>query len=112
MRKFLSRILGFQVDTPRTNIANPVQESYEDAYKLVDAIFRGDPWSRRAWEKRIGQSRWERATDLLRAADILDRKGRYIFDPARDLETARGMLLDAANAEATRRLHRRYVSAR
>jgi len=111
-RTFAARLLGIEMDTPRSPTANPVQADYQDAYTLLSAIYAGHPWSRRTWDKRIGQARWERATDLLRAADILDHKGRFLFDPAHDLEWARNSLLDAANAEATRRIHRHYISPR
>jgi len=113
MRKFLARLFHFAREAPvQTPPASPLQITYEDAYQLLDAIYAGQPKSRAAWEHRIGQARWERATDLLKQAGILDRKGGYIFDYTRDLDTAREDLLDAANREADKRSRRSYVSAK
>ena len=112
MRHFFARLFRFQVAPAQTPPQSPIQVAYEDAYQLLDAIYAGQPKSRAAWEHRIGQARWQRAVDLLRAAGILDRKGHYVFDHARDLDTARDDLLATANAEATRRTHRSYVSAK
>ena len=111
MRRFLSRLFHFQQPTP-TPPAHPMQAVYADAHTLLTAIYAGQPWSRRAWLRRMGQARWERAIDLLRQAGILDRKGRYIFDYGRDWQMACDDLLAAANAEAIRRAHPTYVSAR
>jgi len=111
LKKFAMRLFHFEQPS-QTPPQSPVQTAYQDAYTLLTAIYAGQPKSRAAWKHRIGQARWERATDLLKQAGILDRKGGYIFDYTRDLDTAREDLLAAANAEQERRLHRSYVSAR
>jgi len=111
VRRFFAAMLGLRDKTP-TPPASPVQAAYADAHVLLAAIYSGKPHSRRAWLRKMGQSRWERAVDLLRMAGILDRRGRYIFDYARDWQTACDDLLAAANAEATRRTHPTYVPAK
>jgi len=113
MRRFFARLFHFAREAPaQTPPQSVTQIAYQDAYTLLTAIYAGQPKSRAAWKHRIGQARWQRAVDLLRAADILDRRGNYRFDHARDLDTARDDLLSAANAEQERRLHRSYVSAK
>lgn len=111
LRTLAARLFRFSTPEPRPP-AHPLQVVYQDAHTLLTAIYGGYPWSRRAWERRMGQMRWQRATFLLRAAGILDRRGRYVFDYERDWATACDDLLQAANAEATRRTHPTYVPAR
>lgn len=112
MKRFLARILGFQVDTPNAPSADPVQLAYADALVILNAIYRGFPWSRRAFARRISQPRWERATYLLRSAEILDRRGRYLFDPARDQFVAEALIRDAANRERVKQKYKNYVAPR
>lgn len=111
LRRFLAAMLGIRDKTP-TPPAHPVQAAYADAHMLLTAIYAGRPHSRRAWLRKMGQARWERAVDLLRMAGILDRRGRYVFDHDRDWAQACDDLLAAANAEATRRTSPTYVPAK
>lgn len=111
LRRFFAAMLGIRNETPQPP-THPTQLAYQDAHMLLTAIYGGKPHARRAWLRKMGQTRWERAVDLLRQAGILDRKGRYVFDNARDWETACQDLLDAANAEATRRASPTYVPAK
>ncbi len=110
--RFLARILGFQVDTPNARSADSLDTAYADALIILNAIYRGFPWSRRAFARRMSQPRWERATELLRSAEILDRRGRYLFDPARDQFVAEALVREAANRERGKRRHKNYISPR
>jgi len=112
MRRFFARLFRFQAAPAQTPPQSVIQVAYQDAYAILTAIYDGQPKSRAAWKHRIGQARWERAIDLLKQAGILDRKGGYIFDYTRDLDTARDDLLEVANAEQERRTHRNWVSAK
>jgi hypothetical protein len=110
--RFAQRVLGIRVDTPSTAPMDPVAQAYADALLLIDAMFHGDPWSRRAWDRRMGERRWELATDLLRSMDIVDRKGRCLLPMGYSQLDAEVLVREAANRQRERQRHRNWVAPR
>ena len=108
-RKFLATL--FAPSQPKVNRGNadPLQTAYEDAYVLLEAIYAGEPWSRRAMARRMSQPRHTTACALLRSAEILDSRGRFVFDPNQSKTVAEVMLRGAVSQERHKRNQRNYV---
>ena len=112
MRRFFYRLLGLDTEPVRTLSTDPLALATDDAMRLLDAMLHGAPWGRRAWSKAMGETRWERATDLLRAMDIVDRKGRCLLPMGFSQFDAEAMVREAAYRARARAQHRNWVAPR
>ena len=101
MRRFFARVFG--LEQPAPTHADPLQQVYADALLLIAAAYRGDPWSRRAFVKRLSQPRWTAAFRLLQTTGVLDRRGRLDWHVAPDAETAEVLAREAVNEWRRRR---------
>jgi hypothetical protein len=110
-RRFAARLLGFRVEStpPRRESVDPLWQAQADAFVLLEAIYTGQPWSRRSMAKRMSQPRWSNATQLLRSAEILDQKGRRVSLDY-DIATAKIMIHEVVRREREKRRNPRYVS--
>jgi hypothetical protein len=107
-RKFFTSMLPWK--TKHRVQSDGLQQIYDDAITIAALIYKDRPRSRRALAKKLSQKRWTAAYRCLLSVDVVDKKGRLIYEVAPDLETAEWRIRQGLERRRERAQAPSYVS--